>query len=79
MENVVFTGKVGAKEMSFMIGDTIEKLHTAWFTLLETEDGRKVTITDEESPVRLMEAESRYKAVKKGKMFLEKIGQGKME
>jgi hypothetical protein len=71
--NVEFTGKVGAKQMSFMIDEDKKVLHTAYYVFLETKDGGEVTVKDESSPVGMMEGETRYKAIKKGKRFLEKI------
>lgn len=67
---VEFTDEVGAKQNSFMIGGEI---HTAWYTLITTTNGNVVTIDDAESPVGMMEAETRYLAIKKGKEFLEKL------
>lgn len=67
---VEFTDKVGAHRKSFMVGG---KIHTAWYTLVTTANGESVTISDAESPVGMMEAETRYLAIKKGKEFLEKL------
>lgn len=71
---VEFTGKVGATQQSFMIGG---ELHTAWYTQLRTTNGNVVTIDDAESPVGMMEAETRYLAIKKGNAFLEKLKKGR--
>lgn len=65
---IEFTDKVGASRQSFMVNG---KLHTAWYTHLTTTNGSCVTINDAESPVGMMEAETRYLAIKKGKEFLE--------
>lgn len=73
MNKVEFTGKVGAKSMSFMVDREARKMHTAWYTLVETTDGRMCTVKDESSPVNMMEAETRYKAIKKGKEFLKRM------
>ena len=73
LNKVEFTGKVGAKTMSFMLDDKSKDLHTAWYTLVETTDGRKLTVKDLSAPVGIMEAETRYKAIKKGKEFLERM------
>lgn len=58
-----------------MIDEESKELHTAWYTLVETTDGRKLTVKDTTSPVGIMEAETRYKAIKKGKQFLEKVNE----
>lgn len=71
---VEFTGKVGATRKSFMLGG---ELHTAWYTQLTTTNGNVVTINDAESPVGMMEAETRYLAIKKGNTFLEKVRKGR--
>lgn len=70
MKKIQFTDKVGAKEMSFLI-DESRTLHTAWFPHVETIEGTKLTIKDDDAPAGIMEAESRYKAIKKGKLFLQ--------
>jgi len=72
MSKVVFGEKVGAKFMSFMVGKEDKELHSAWYTLVEA-NGQMVTVKDADSPVGLMEAESRYKAIKKGKEFLSRM------
>ncbi|WP_303982233.1 hypothetical protein [Niallia circulans] len=59
--------------MSFMLAKDSKDLHTAWYTLVETTDGRKLTVKDSNAPVGMMEAETRYKAIKKGKEFLERM------
>lgn len=71
---VEFTGKVGATQQSFMVGG---ELHTAWYTQLTTTNGNVVTINDAESPVGMMEAETRHLAIKKGNAFLEKVLKGR--
>lgn len=68
---IEFTGKVFAKQMSFLLED--DTLHTAYYTIIETVTGRRVTIVDKEAPKGMMEAETRYMAVKKGKEFLKRM------
>ncbi|MGD1416478.1 hypothetical protein [Bacillus stercoris] len=73
MTKVKFTGKVGAKRMNFM-KEGMKELHSAWYSMVETTDGQMVTIIDRSAPFELMEGETRYKAVKKAKEFLERVG-----
>ena len=70
---IKFTEKVGAKIMSFMIGENNEELYTAYCTIVESVDGRKMTVKDESSPIGIMESESRKEAIKKGKLFLKRM------
>lgn len=69
-KNVTFTGEVKTKQMSFLIGEKNDELHTAYYVFLRTADGQEVTVKDPQSPVGMMEAPTRHKAVKKGKEFL---------
>lgn len=64
-----FTGRVGAKKMSFMVDGS---LHKAWYTTLTTTDGEKVHIKDRESPMGMVKADTRYKAIKVGENFIER-------
>lgn len=72
-DKIEFTGKVGARSMSFLIDDNSSELHTAWYTLLETKDGQKLTVKDSSSIVGMMEGETRYRAIKKGKEVLKRL------
>lgn len=73
MRKVKFTGKTGAKHMCFMEEDN-KSLHCAYYSMVETTDGQMVTIKDESSPFGLLEDKTRYKAVKKAKEFLDRVG-----
>ena len=73
MSEVHFTGKVGAKHMTFLVDEENKTFHSAYFTLVETTDGRKIHIHDDDAPIKMVEGETRYKAVKKGREFLERI------
>ena len=69
MSEVHFTGKVGARHMTFELGEGNKTFHSAYFTTVETTDGRKIYIHDEDAPIRMVEGETRYNEVKKGKEF----------
>lgn len=68
-----FKDKVSAEELSFMVGEKKDIVHTAWYTVIETLEGRKIHISDPSSPVGMMEAVSKYRAIKKGKEFLKRL------
>lgn len=74
---VEFSGKVEAKQMSFMIDEDKKTLHTAYYVFLETTEGKELTIKDKNSPVGMLEGDTKYKAIKKGKEFLKKYQEGK--
>lgn len=73
MSEIAFTGKVGARKMCLMKRNRFETRHDAYYPTLELADGQKVTIKDDTSPVGLMNADTRYKAIKKGKEVLERM------
>jgi hypothetical protein len=66
-----FTEKVRTKTMSFVIGEN--ELHTAFCVIVESVDGRKMTVKDDDSPYGVMGADSRNEAIKKGKDFLKRM------
>ncbi|HDR7765971.1 TPA: hypothetical protein QCY08_002960 [Bacillus paranthracis] len=71
MSKIKFTGKVGTKFMSFLNG---EKLHSAYYSLVEVEcEGqiKKVHILDESAPKGLAQGQTRHIAIQKAKKFLE--------
>lgn len=68
---VKFTEKIGTKTMSFVINDN--ELYTARCVIVESVDGRKMTVKDDDSPYGIMGADSRNEAIKKGKEFLKRM------
>ena len=57
--------------MSFIIGEN--ELYTACCVIVETVDGRKITVKDADSPYGVMGADNRNEAIKKGKEFLKRM------
>lgn len=72
MSKVTFGNNIGAKQWSFMLDKENKILHTAWFPLIEV-NGKMATIKDDSYPVGIKEAESRYKARKMAKEFLDRL------
>ena len=68
---IKFTDKIGTKTMSFVIGEN--ELYTAYCVIVESVDGRKMTVKDDESPYGIMGADRRNEAIKKGKEFLKRM------
>lgn len=68
---IKFRDKVGTKTMSFIIGEN--ELYTACCVIVETVDGRKITVQDGDSHYGIMGADSRKEAIKKGNDFIKRM------
>lgn len=72
MSDVVIGHKVSAKRLCFMIDKDNKRLHCAYFPTIEI-NGTMMMVKDANAPAGKLEAETRYKAIKKGKEALERI------
>jgi histidinol-phosphate/aromatic aminotransferase/cobyric acid decarboxylase-like protein len=71
MSELVFGTKAGAVMRTFILRESLEELHTAWFSRIEV-NGTMVFISDPNSPTGRAEFPTRYKAVKYAREFLGK-------
>lgn len=70
-EMMRFTEKLRTKTMSFMTSE--DELHTICAVIVETTDGRKMTVQDENSPTGILGGDNRNEAIRKGKAFLQSM------